>query len=472
MDITVQTPKNFTRLVGVLILLFSFTVQPSLAQPSDYQRLAFQNNQPNIYVDVLTLPGDGNNIALTTIFRLNYKFLPFRKINNPAAEGEYISTANLNIEIFKSPKKDLEPDKQVKMKGLESVGRTSWQDTAYAANYEQTQSQSLSLNGSMQVQVQPGFYTYFLQLNKAEGAGTQNSRSRNIRVFPYKNQKNGDIILAKEVDNINKPTQLTLVNMGNNVTYGQDFYAFIHLPDYEEGTSYSMQINRIKPAEKEEDPPQKIKEMVEQSIAPNQIHTGIIPKLNTINNVLMLDISKTEKGHAYALVKIPNQSFPNAVYQLRVKADDKAELAAQRLFQSYWSDIPTSLLSLDVAVDMLRFIADKETIKKIDDGSDQQREEKFRAFWKEKDPTPNTEFNELQTEYYQRIDHTYREFTSNEVLGFNSDRGNIYIRFGPPNDTKRTFPGNGPTKEVWTYNNRTFVFEATSGFGDFKLVSN
>ena len=133
--------------------------------------------------------------------------------------------------------------------------------------------------------------------------------------------------------------------------------------------------------------------------------------------------------------------------------------------------MPTSLLNLNVAIEMLRFITNKETIKKIDNGTALEREKKFRSFWKEKDPTPNTEFNELMAEYYQRIDYTYKNFTTENTIGFNSDRGEVYIKYGPPKDINRKFPKEGATTEIWTYPNRQFIFKATTGFGDFDLVS-
>ncbi|NIT58652.1 MAG: GWxTD domain-containing protein, partial [Aliifodinibius sp.] len=79
---------------------------------------------------------------------------------------------------------------------------------------------------------------------------------------------------------------------------------------------------------------------------------------------------------------------------------------------------------------------------------------------------------ELMAEYYRRIDHAYKKFTTENTIGFNSDRGEIYIKYGPPNDINRKFPKNGATTEIWTYPDRIFVFKATTGFGDFKLISN
>lgn len=466
------TLKNNIRLAGLFILFCSSSFHYASAQASDYERLAYQNEQPNIFIDVIALPGDEeNSVKLTSIFQMDYPFLSFKKSDNPS-RGSFASTAGLNIEVFESPRKDLRPNEQIDVEGLNSIGRANWQDTAYAANYEQTQSNKESLSGSMQVDVQPGYYTYFLQLKINNETKGRNSRTRNVQVFPYQEQQNGDVVLVKSVDDMDNPASLQLINMGNNVPYGEDFYVLVHLPGYDAEASYSYEIHRVEPKENEDDQPRQIKAMTEEQITESQIYSGIKPALVKSANKLALNLSEGQNGFTYALLKIPNKSYPNALYQLQVKAEGTDRPVAHRVFQSYWSDIPTSLLSLDVAIDMLRFIASKETIRKIDDGSDREREQKFRSFWAEKDPTPETEFNELQAEYYNRIDYAYEEFTSERTIGFDSDRGSVYIRHGPPQDINRTFPTDGPTTEIWTYENRRFVFEATSGFGDFRLVSN
>lgn len=474
-----------------MFLLCLASTSPASAQFSDYERLAQQNDRPTLFIDMITLPGDqAESVKMTSIFRIGYPFLAFKKSDN-RSKGSFASSVTLNLEVFESPRNNLRRDKQVEVEQLKSAGRASWQDTVYASTYQQTQSNDETLSGSMQVEVDPGFYSYLLQLKINNEASGRNSRTRNVHISPYREQDNGEIILIDEVDNLQNPSSLKLMNMGDNVAFGKNFYALIHLPNYDAGTQYSYQVERIDREETmeferdrrvsqtlwevenaEERKERIVKPFTDEPIPSEQIFTGMKPELVSSAEGLKLKLSSAENGFAYAIVKVPNAAYPNAFYQMEVMAEGQERPVAHRYFQSYWADIPASLLSLDVAIDMLRFIADKETIKRIDDGSEREREQKFREFWAQKDPTPETEYNELQAEYYRRIDYTYEEFSSDRQLGYESDRGKIYIRYGAPEDINRTFPTNGPTKEVWTYPNKTFVFEATSGFGDFKLVSN
>src|SRR5699024_8004613 len=144
---------------------------------------------------------------------------------------------------------------------------------------------------------------------------------------------------------------------------------------------------------------------------------------------------------------------------------------SQTVFQSMWIDMPRSLLSLDFSTKMLHYIVSQETIDRLTEGNRAEREQKYRSLWKKKDPTPKTEYNELMAEYYRRIDYAYQNFSSSTQPGFDTDQGRIYITYGPPRDKERKFPTSGSTVEIWTYPNKEFIFRATSGFGDFRLVS-
>lgn len=491
----VDTIKKFMWAAALLLLGSTVAVEPVRAQFTDYEQLARQNDSPPIFLDVITLPGDQQgSVKMTSIFRVGYPFLAFKKSDKPAS-GSFVSMVGLNMEVFESPRNNLRPDKQVDVEELTSIGRASWQDTAYAATYEQTQSKDESLSGSMQVEVKPGFYSYLLQLKINDEASARNSRTQNVHINSYNEQTNGEVLLIKSVDDGTDPSSLELLNMGGNVPYGKDFYALVHIPNYDSEASYTFKVGRVDREEvrdfrrtrrvsssdtgilgdsedSDNNRPDVINAMTEEEITAEQIITGVKPTLVKTNGDLTLKMAPSDPGHAYALVKVPNKSYPNAFYEFQVTAEAQNRPVARRFFQSYWPDIPTSLLSLDVAIEMLRFIADKETVKRINNGSDREREQKFRDFWAEKDPTPDTEYNELQAEYYRRIDYTYEEFSSERQLGYESDRGNVYIRYGPPSDIKRTFPVNAPTTEVWTYPSRTFIFRATTGFGDFELVSN
>ncbi len=73
--------------------------------------------------------------------------------------------------------------------------------------------------------------------------------------------------------------------------------------------------------------------------------------------------------------------------------------------------------------------------------TDEEREQFIEQFWLRRDPDPDTDVNEYREEYYQRIAYANEHFTSG-IPGWKTDRGRIYIMFGPP-DQKESHPAGG-----------------------------
>lgn len=146
---------------------------------------------------------------------------------------------------------------------------------------------------------------------------------------------------------------------------------------------------------------------------------------------------------------------------------------AARPFVVRWRGVPVSIVDLDLALDQLQYITDGD---KIDDMKSLPAEEKrtsFQDFWRKRDPTPNTERNELMEEYYARIAYANKSF-GHYTEGWKTDRGMVYIVFGAPSNIERhPFDIDAKPYEIWSYYqiDREFVFVDASGFGDYRLQS-
>lgn len=80
--------------------------------------------------------------------------------------------------------------------------------------------------------------------------------------------------------------------------------------------------------------------------------------------------------------------------------------------------------------------------------TDDEREQFIEQFWLRRDPDPDTDANEYREEYYQRIAYANEHFTSG-IPGWKTDRGRIYIMFGPPSE-KETHPSGGSyDRPIW-----------------------
>ncbi len=122
--------------------------------------------------------------------------------------------------------------------------------------------------------------------------------------------------------------------------------------------------------------------------------------------------------------------------------------------------------------------------------TDEEREEFIEQFWLRRDPDPDTPENEYREEYYRRIAYANEKFTSGKP-GWKTDRGRIYITWGPP-DSIEAHPAGGPYErpyyegggststypfEIWFYRYLDGVgsgieieFVDPSGSGEYRIA--
>jgi GWxTD domain-containing protein len=96
--------------------------------------------------------------------------------------------------------------------------------------------------------------------------------------------------------------------------------------------------------------------------------------------------------------------------------------------------------------------------------TDEERDSFIESFWLRRDPTPDTEENEFREEHYRRIQYANEHYAAG-IPGWRTDRGRIYIVWGPPDETdshpsggnyqRETAEGGGSTStfpfERWRY---------------------
>src|ERR1044072_1286761 len=76
---------------------------------------------------------------------------------------------------------------------------------------------------------------------------------------------------------------------------------------------------------------------------------------------------------------------------------------------------------------------EKRAWKKL--ATDAEREQFIEAFWRRRDPDPDTELNEYLEEHYERVAYANQHFASG-IPGWKTDRGRIYIMYGRPHETE------------------------------------
>jgi GWxTD domain-containing protein len=72
---------------------------------------------------------------------------------------------------------------------------------------------------------------------------------------------------------------------------------------------------------------------------------------------------------------------------------------------------------------------ERQAFKRL--ATDDEKTSFIEQFWLRRDPTPDTAENEYKEEHYRRIAYSNERFASG-IPGWKTDRGRIYITFGPP----------------------------------------
>jgi GWxTD domain-containing protein len=92
--------------------------------------------------------------------------------------------------------------------------------------------------------------------------------------------------------------------------------------------------------------------------------------------------------------------------------------------------------------DVRWIITDEElsAFKKLSNNA--ERDVFIEGFWQRRDPTPDTAENEYKEEHYRRIAYANEHFAAG-VPGWKTDRGRMYIMYGPPTNIE-SHPMGGP----------------------------
>ena len=135
-------------------------------------------------------------------------------------------------------------------------------------------------------------------------------------------------------------------------------------------------------------------------------------------------------------------------------------------------------------------ITDEERSAFLQLQTNEEREQFIEAFWQRRDPTPDTVENEFKEEHYRRIAYANEHFSSG-IPGWRTDRGRIYIIWGPADEIETHSAGstyNRPMSEGggqttvyafddWTYHymegigqNITIEFVDPTGTGEYHIT--
>lgn len=210
------------------------------------------------------------------------------------------------------------------------------------------------------------------------------------------------------------------------------------------------------------------------------IFYGIVQKSETAslnflecdNKIFLQEFIRGTKTNNFYLKKL-NPRLKEGIAEIYVS--DSENFNQKKVYKLIvkWIKKPKSLLDPEKAIKLLHFIIKEDSIKKLFNLG-KNYDSILNNYWKPLDPTPETEFNELMAEFYQRIDYANENFYSiSGRKGIESGRGKVYILYGKPSSIRRVTGSDKKILEIWEYSqlDKQFIFVDERGTGDYILKS-
>lgn len=397
------------------------------AQPGKQDKQIKFNPKAKIFEDYLNFASiESGKTRLDVFVQVPYSEIQFVK-----ASAGFESKYNLTVSVFDEDKDNLLVEK-------------SWSEKITVKEFDQTISKynyNLSLRS---FNLEPGKYlmrTAFEDVDSRKEYAAENVI--NVRKLEQEFAMSDIMLISKQT--VIEGSSKIIPNVSRNVAAKKDGIPFFF-------EVYSSMPREVK---------------IEYSVLDNGKD-----KVYKEEVARQIDSGRTQIFHN---IKDVDLGLGNYILAADVK-DDKNDLAVSTIknFVSRWMGVPTSIRDLDKAIAQMVYIATSSELDEINDSkSKEEKIQKYLAYWKKKDPDPQSEDNPVFDEYYRRVVFANENF-SHYVEGWRTDRGMVFIILGAPNNIDRhPFEYDSKPYEVWEYYelNKSFVFLDETGFGDYRLIT-
>ncbi|MEE9430519.1 MAG: GWxTD domain-containing protein [Melioribacteraceae bacterium] len=189
------------------------------------------------------------------------------------------------------------------------------------------------------------------------------------------------------------------------------------------------------------------------------------------DELITIKLLNEEESSSYFLVNDFSYLLEEGEFEIDVKAD-----TAEIKFTSevFWLNKPKLLSKPEYSIKLLSYIEDTDIVRSLLKGTDEKYYQNLFNYWSDHFPS-KVKYNYALNEYYSRADYAVENFKSlKSQKGAESDRGKIYITYGKPTSTERTYNEKNEIIEVWSYSeiSRTFIFKDITGTGKYILTTN
>lgn len=189
-------------------------------------------------------------------------------------------------------------------------------------------------------------------------------------------------------------------------------------------------------------------------------------------NLLVQDAIQFEGGKAVEghVIQLSPDAPSLGRLQVSVGEGDRAKTSTALVsFSRTWV-----LTNYDNLLDLLRFFGYDDRLEALRKATAADRAQLWRRFWVDTDPNPNTAENEALEQYFTRVALANDRFREEGGQGWRTDRGEVYITLGPPDQELESPPGNDTRIVQWAYSEYRAVLTFTGqlGFSRLRLTPN
>jgi GWxTD domain-containing protein len=147
---------------------------------------------------------------------------------------------------------------------------------------------------------------------------------------------------------------------------------------------------------------------------------------------------------------------------------------ASKEFLYYTSYGEPEVIFDTTAIGFIDYFAQPDELKEFKGLDDEGKQFYLLKFWAARDPIPETPENEFLMEFLMRVQYADSNFIQGGAQGRYTDRGRIYIKYGPPDERRKVpFSVDYPDREEWYYygeGGREFIFVDIHGGDRYELV--
>jgi GWxTD domain-containing protein len=128
--------------------------------------------------------------------------------------------------------------------------------------------------------------------------------------------------------------------------------------------------------------------------------------------------------------------------------------------------------NFDEMLDLLRYFGHDDRIAAMRRAPAGDRARLWREFYEASDPNTGTPENEALNQYFSRVNAANQRFKDEGLPGWRTDRGEVFITLGPPDESVESTPGTSSRIIRWTYltHRLEIYFQDETGFGRLRLT--